>query len=241
MRNLLLTLLASAIITSANAQDEKQPADKMFHAIGTSIYMDIYNGPISEKYITVTDPFGNTSSNYEYYRVTGFSYLTLIYNYRYNIRELSDEAAFGVSAFPSLGIFVGGSYPDESLIPVKYSGCFNFPVMAGMNFGAAATNKSAAAVGVFLGAGYELNMAPMLYARTLKNKDIQTKWFNPCVSLGFRYEGNNYFGSLQEINLKMGFGLSGIEIHEPNNLGGQPFIFTKPFTFRLSYSTYLNY
>jgi hypothetical protein len=225
--------------TSTTTPTSKDPGEKMFHAIGTTVYLDIYNGPIREK--LVTDPYGN--SYYDYVRVTGLSYFTFIYHFRYNIREMSDNMAFGVSAFPSIGIFVGGSSPanSASTIPVSYSGCFSFPVIAGMHFGETATSKANYPIGFFVGAGYEFNAAPMVFAKTVKNRDIQTKWFNPCVSIGFKYPGSSNFGNLQEINLKMGFGLVNTDINEPNNLGNGGFVFTKPFTFRISYFTYLKY
>ena len=228
---------------SKNNSSEKSVTEKTFHALGTSVYLDIFNGPIREKKNTITDPFGNTSTNFDYTRVTGYSYFTLIYHYRYNIREMGNDAAFAISAMPSLGLFAGQSIPVSNYgsIPVSLSGCLNAPVMAGLHFGAAATNTSTGTMGFFLGAGYEYNMAPMFFARTALNKDIQTKWLNPCVAIGFRYEGNSSFGNLQEVNLKFGFGLVGRDIKSPNNLGGSSFVFSAPATIRLSYFTYLNY
>ncbi len=196
-----------------NSSEEDSHSDKMFHSIGTSVYVDIFNGPITERYSTVTDPFGNTTSQYTYERISGFNYISLIYHFRYNLREMNDEVSFGVSGLPSLGIFVGGSNPDGQ-IPTAYSGSINFPIMAGINVGAAATKKSQAGVGVYLGTGYEFNAAPLVYAKTVKNKDIDTRWFNPCVSVGLRYESNSYLGGLQEINFKMGFGLAGLCIYK---------------------------
>jgi hypothetical protein len=240
---LLISMMCSSIAQTNEPTGEKSHLDKIFHSLGTSVYMDLFNGPITERYSTVTDPFGNTTSQYSYERVFGYNYITLIYNCRYNLREINKEVSFGLNASPAMGIFLGGSnpVPVEGGIPVGYSASFNFPIMAGIHIGAAATKESSSGVGVYLGTGYEFNAAPLVYAKTLKNKDVVTRWFNPCLSLGLRYEGNNYLGNLQEINFKMGFGLAGIDLREPNNLGGQPYIFTKPFTFRISYFTYLNY
>ena len=231
---------------SENILPEKKPNEKMFNSLGTSVYLDIYNGPIREKKITATDPFGNTVTSYDYVRVSGFSYFTLIYHYRYNLHEFNNEMAFGLSALPAAGIFAGGSIPtnSSSYIPANYSGCFNLPLMAGFHIGATATNTSSAAMGLFFGAGYEYNAAPLFYARTASNKDIATKWMNPCVSLGLKYESNSNFGNMQEVNLKVGFGFVGTDFKDPSNFSSTQsggFIFPKPVTIRIAYFTYLNY
>jgi hypothetical protein len=243
---LLCLIHHNKINAQGEKKNEKHPTEKMFHSIGTSVYLDIFNGPIREKKITATDPFGNTTSYYDYVRVSGLSYFTFIYHFRYNIQEFSDNFSFGASAIPSAGIFAGGSIPANSIsvIPANFSGCFNLPLMAGFHLGASATNTSSSELGLFLGAGYEFNNAPMFYAKTINNRDIQTKWINPCVSLGLKYESNSAFGSLQEINLKIGLGLSGTDLKEPSNFSSNPgggFVFKRPSTIRISYLTYLNY
>ena len=225
----------------------KSTSEKTFHSIGTSVYLDLFNGPIREvvNKQTATDPFGNTVNivNFDYTRVSGFSYFTLIYHYRYNIMEMGNDAAFGISAMPSFGLFAGQSLPNSNYgsISASLSGCMNIPVMAGIHVGAAATNTSSSSMGFFFGAGYEYNVAPMFYARTPLNRDIKNSWLNPCVNLSLRYEGDSNFGNLQEISLKIGFGLVNRDIKAPNNLGSNSFLFTAPTTIRLSYSTYLNY
>jgi hypothetical protein len=201
--------------------------------------LDIYNGPIGEKYISQTDPFGNVTENWEYNRVVGLSYFTFIYHYRYNINEMNENMALSVGTFPSIGLAQMTS-SDGTAIPLGY-GCFNLPVMAGLEFGAAATQTSNQPVGFFMGAGYEFNAAPLVYTHTKDNRYIKTKWVNPCVSIGFRYERNMSFGSLQELNLKVGMGLTTTELKEPNNMGNAYFTIPRTFTFRLSYLTYLNY
>ncbi len=241
--DLLSTNLLNA---QSNSKIEKHPTEKMFHSIGTSVYLDIFNGPIREKKITSTDPFGNTYAYYDYARVSGFSYFTFIYHFRYNLHEFNENLSFGASAIPAIGIFAGGSIPGNSVsvITPNFSGCFNLPVMAGFHLGASATNTSSSEMGLFFGAGYEFNNVPMFYAKTVNNRDIQTKWINPCISLGIKYESNSAFGSLQEINLKIGLGLSGTDFKEPNNFSnnsGGAFVFRRPTTIRLSYLTYLNY
>ncbi|MBC7862529.1 MAG: hypothetical protein IAF38_06095 [Bacteroidia bacterium] len=239
-------LFAQSSSKKTDTPKERTREEKTFHSIGTSVYMDVYNGPIREKEITTTytDAFGNpvTNTTYDYSRVTGYSYFTLIYHYRYNMHEMNDNAALSISAFPSAGIFVGATNPGTSVGVIQQGyGCFNLPIMAGFEAGAAATQGSSSPIGLFLGAGYELNCAPLMYAKTTDNRDIKTKWVNPCVSIGVRYESKSNFGNLQEINLKMGFGLASMEIKEPNNMGQNLYTFTKAFTFRLSYFTYLNY
>jgi hypothetical protein len=237
----IILLLLSASLFSQSS--DKTVAEKTFHSIGTSSFLDIYNGPICERFTSVTDPFGNTTSNYEYARISGYSYFTLIYHYRYNLNEINDNTALSINAFPSAGLFSGSTgtlSPGATVIPQGF-GCFNLPVMAGLEVGAAATQKSNSPVGLFLGAGYEFNSAPLVYTRTVDNRYVKTKWVNPCVSIGLRYEKNMSFGTLQELNLKIGLGISTKEIKEPNNLNGGLYTFPKTFTFRLSYLTYLNY
>jgi hypothetical protein len=224
----------------------KSIQEKSFHSLGTSVYLDIFNGPIREvkNTLTVTDPFGNTTTTttFDYTRVSGYSYFTLIYHYRYNIREMGSDASFGISTLPSLGLFAGQSLPVSSFgsIPVSFSGCMNLPVMAGFHFGTLATNTSRSTMGASLCAGYEYNMAPMFYVKNATNRDIKTSWLNPCISLGVRYEGNSAFGDVQEINLKVGFGLVGKDLKGPNNLNNNSFLFLAPVTIRLAYFTYLN-
>ncbi|MFN5181957.1 MAG: hypothetical protein ACK5D5_02905 [Bacteroidota bacterium] len=226
-----------------NLSGKKPYSEKVFHSLGTSVYLDIFNGPVREVRNTITDPFGNTSTLFDYTRMSGYSYLTIIYHYRYNLYELGSDVSFSVSGKPSLGLFAGQSLPvsNYGAIPIGFSACMNLPVMAGFNFGAGATNTSSSSMGLYIGGGYEYNIAPMFYIRKPDNKDIQTRWLSPCISLGYRYEGNSSFGNLQEVNLKIGFGMVGKDIKSPNNLGNQPFVFTVPNTIRLSYFTYLNY
>lgn len=229
--------------TSSNALSEKKLSEKMIHMIGTATYTDVYVGPISEQTTTTTDPFGNTTTNTYYCRVLGISYLTLIYGFRYNITEINDEFAFGVSAFPSLGIVQVSSIPNASsqAITMPYTGVFSLPIMAGLSFGAAATQSSSSRLGVFLAVGYEFNNVPMFYSRTIANKDMHTHWVNPCLSFGIKYPSRNqYLGNLNELNLKVGIGIINQDIKTPNNLGTNGYTFNHPFTFRLSYFVYIN-
>ncbi|MFN6037537.1 MAG: hypothetical protein ACK452_03645, partial [Bacteroidota bacterium] len=52
----------------------KSIQEKSFHSLGTSVYLDIFNGPIREvkNTLTVTDPFGNTTTTttFDYTRVS---------------------------------------------------------------------------------------------------------------------------------------------------------------------------
>jgi hypothetical protein len=254
---LVVTVLCFIEFNSQTNSDsnpvEKSYKDRTFHSLGTSVYLDLVYGPIKEsiRRESITDPFGNTVTNtvLNYTRVIGSNYFSLIYRYRYNLYELGNEASYGINLLPSLGLFAGGStsisYPnsayDFGTIQPGFSTSLNFPIIVGLNLGAAATNTSTSTMGFFIGGGYEYNMAPMFYQRDVLNKDIVTNWFNPCLSISALYEGNTAFGNLQEVNLKIGFGLVGQDVRVPSDVNNGAFGFVSPVTIRLSYFTYLNY
>jgi len=199
--------------------------EKIFHSTGFSVYTDFMQAPAT-KY-TVSD--GITEKTYAD-QYSGVSIFTFIYNFRYNLVELSDNAAVTANVTPALGVFFTTN-DDESGF-----GSLNIPLMAGYEFGAGSTYNSTANMGGFFRFGVEWTKAP-LFITTENESDIEfeSSWVEPVVMGGVRYW--NKKNKLREIHIKYGFGTgapSGVTTYNGDQLG-------KAWSLRLSWMLFLNY
>ena len=244
-----LGLLFVAIFTSnliaQDEADEDVASDKMFHTLGASYFLDWYSTPLE---VTYKDRYyeKNTWGSYSettvkadadsislkadttFNRYAGWSLTTLIYTFRYNIFEPSDDLAISLSTSPSIGLTFG----DNGI------GTVNLPFFINSEFGAGSTYNSSANVGGFIGLGYEYTISGILPFDLIDDGDIVEgvtvgSWGEFVFKAGVRFWSNS--NKLKEISVKIGYSAS--EDLAPKT----KFIFQRASTFQLAFSYILNY
>lgn len=192
----------------ASAQNEEiKLFDKysLFHSIGFSTLLDLMRTPVEAAKIhngfladEVTPRIKESYAQSE-----AFSFGTMIYDVRVNIKEISDNAAFGIGLTPAVGFSL--VEPVAGLNGVSGLGHIQVAGMAKIIFGHMATRRSSGDYGVTIGAGYELNKIGMISQSPKNNlEDIPNSWWlMPTVSIGI----NAYrYGAPVEFNIKIGRG-----------------------------------
>jgi len=227
-----ITLLISffcAIAVVQNAQTLAKAKNKVFHGIGYTAILDIIKTPSTQLNYSGLDQNGNPTSITENVQLTGFSFMTLIYRFRYNIYELSDNRAIGLSASPALGLslFLGSSdYPNGIGGNMVGLGDIDLPIFLEWESGAGSTYSSSSNYGGMLGAGLDYYYLPF------SNSGLTSESGDPITYPKYSYvqfalEGGirywNKINRLHEINLKV-------------DLGG-----SESYGFRLSWIRFLNY
>jgi len=200
------------------AQSEKILADyKIFHSIGISPFLDLIQTPIQSVSVMngflsdqVTPRMVNSFS-----QSRAYSFGTLVYDLRLNIKEISDDFAFGVAIKPSIGLSF--TEPVNELNGFTGLGHIQVAAMSSVVFGQMATIKSMSDYGLSFATGFEfnkigiINRVPSTVFETLPNN----WWFMPNFSLGL----NTYRrGSPVELNIKVGMGFR--RYYNLDNLGG---------------------
>lgn len=195
----LATLSLALLTTAASAQN-----DAVFHSVGWTVYLDYIKG--APNTYTYEDFDGNTVTGYS--QQSGVSLFTFLYNFRYNVKELSDDAVISLSATPAIGLYTDVS-SDASGI-----GHINLPIALGWEYGAGSTYNSAKSMGTFIRAGWEYTNAP-LFGFEETNVDIKRSWGALSLQTGLRYY--NRKNRMRELNLKYASGPSGLAPTDGNN------------------------
>jgi hypothetical protein len=204
----------------SSQNEEKKLLEKypLFHSIGFSTFLDLMRSPIEPAIVQngflpdqETPRMVNSFAQSE-----AFSFGTLIYEVRANLKEISDNAAFGIGLTPAIGFsFVD---PVAGLNGVSGLGHVQLAGMAKIIFGQMATRRSASDYGVTIGAGYELNKIGMI-SQSPKSEGEQipnSLWLMPTVSIGI----NAYrYGAPVEFNIKIGRGSA--DYYDLDRLGTQ--------------------
>lgn len=130
----------------------------------------------------------------------------IIYTYRYNLKEYSNDFSIALSFSPEIGLspsYLGGV------------GLINIPGYLTLNFGDGATKKSDLNRGWYFGFGYEYSMIEMIRGRdnisylnsittstgkTYSVMELPNKWGEPIIIIGLRWGG----GRFHEISFKYG-------------------------------------
>ncbi len=209
MKRWLFPLLLCLLISPAKGQGkgkESSFADGIFHSYGLSSYLDIIYGPLT----TYEDAFGDT----QFIQPYGTSYFTGAYRGRYNLAEISDNIALSTSLTPALGF----AFFEQGLLHL------NLPAQVNAEIGALSTRNTDADFGVVAGAGYELNIAPIIVNNVSlpAGERLKTVWLQKSFSLGFRFRRGSH---IMEVNLKYGEG--------PGTFHGQSMQRVKARTIRL--------
>lgn len=150
-------------------ESNSQSSDKVFHSIGTSI--DFGSSPINM-----------TSSNDLHQLVYIAGLLSIDYEFRYNIADLSDEIVLSASISPGISIAdIAGSETIDStyggnqgIMPLPYRslGAFlKIPLIISIEKGAGASFMSQAEIGGFFGVGLEYNYLIDINSDYLKQKE----------------------------------------------------------------------
>ena len=233
-----LIILSIAVSNFVSAQGSN---DKIFHSTGAAAFTDYAQSPVSTfKYTSGYDINGNPIQSTTYAQFEGLSYFTFIYNFRYNISEMSDNSAVTASLIPAVGVYIATTgFSSNGGSDATGFGSFNLPLLLGYEFGAGSTYNSTANMGGFIRFGVEWTKAPLFYDSGdfgSEDVDIKTSWVEPAVQVGVRYW--NKKNKLREIAIKYGFGESA-PAKDATYLGTETFGSAK--TIRLSWMLFLNY
>ena len=168
----------------------QQGTKRVFSSVGLSSFADVVILPVDS--FTRIDKLTNTSE-LVYIQPRGLSLLTLIYNANLFL-PVTDELALSYTISPSASFLVleGGGF-----------GAFNIPLTAAINVGAGSSYLSSKKVGFFMGAGLEINYAPITFNLQSQARTNYT-WLNTVFTGGLRFKTKTT--ELLEINLKYGYG-----------------------------------
>jgi hypothetical protein len=190
----LASMVSALVMVGAMAQN-----DAIFHSVGWTVYLDYMQGPPTSFLIPATP---SSPSRTEYAQEAGVSIFTMLYNFRYNVKELSEDAAISISATPALGVYSSISGNESGI------GHFNLPITLGWEYGAGSTYNSAKSTGTFVRAGWEFTRAPL--AALTSNAEVESKksWGALSLQSGIRYY--NKKNRMRELNVKYARGASGV-------------------------------
>jgi hypothetical protein len=190
-----LATLSLALLTSvASAQ-----SDAVFHSVGWTVYLDYMKAPAYSYPVELSN--GEIGESYD--QSSGISLFTFLYNFRYNVKELSDDAVISLSATPAFGLYTEVSDNQSGV------GHINLPIALGWEYGAGSTYNSAKSKGTFIRAGWEFTHAPLFGFEEIENRDIKKSWGALSLQTGLRYY--NRKNRMRELNLKYARGSSEFE------------------------------
>lgn len=224
----ILTIIIIGIVSSVNGQD------RVFHSLKYAPYTEFFWTPASVEYV-YTDL--NDSIAYEYNNNFAFTYFSLVYTFRFDVVEPSDNFGVGINVSPSLGL----ARSDNGF------GSFNIPAYLTLNFGAGSTYSTASNIGGYFGVGYEFNKIDLIstgdgyeeeFYDPRTNEPIviegpKTSWAEPMLIGGIRWWSKSE--KLMELSIKYGFGSNGDLDPAPSNNPG------KPKTIQITYGWFINY
>lgn len=173
--------------------------DAIFHSIGWTTYLDYSEGPPTTAIIPA-DQFSPAITVYAQER--GVSIFTMLYNFRYNLKELSEDAAISLSATPALGVYTSITNNGGGI------GHFNLPLTLGWEYGAGSTYNSAKSTGTFFRAGWEYTAAPLAAVTSQSRVESKKSWGALSLQSGIRYY--NKKNRMRELNVKYARGASGV-------------------------------
>ena len=216
----LASIVLLLVMTSVIAQN-----DAIFHSVGWTVYLDYIQGPPTTYTIPADQISGATTL---FTQTQGVSIFTMLYNFRYNLKELNSDAAISLSATPALGIYTGVSNDQTGI------GHFNLPITLGWEYGAGSTYNSAKSMGTFIRAGWEYTNAPLIVAESNSTFDVQKSWGALSLQSGIRYY--NKKNRMRELNLKYARGRSGTGANSNGDV-----VDTRAWAIRLAWVFILNY
>jgi hypothetical protein len=198
-------MLSFILILSRELNAQEQKHKKTFQSIGCSIpFIDIMKSPVQLITYPVTQISGiynsTVAENTANSRLYGISFITLLYCFRYNILEISENKALGISTTPAVGFSYLNGWSDNGSIGL-YGGCFrgygnfNLPVFLEYEFGAGATYKSNSSRGLVAGLGLDYTLLPFSKTSNFQN----FSYFQFAFTSGYRYL--NKHDKLCELNL----------------------------------------
>ena len=208
-----LSLLIIAIIGAignTSAQRDTEVTDRIFVSFNTSTYTDFVTTPVRMVSTVVgVDPNPNDPSGPGIpvsaevpYQSQGWSLFSIGIEPRFNLYEMSEEAAVAVSVPFSFGMHQ--VFPKSNDLGGSESfGGVQIPLLAKLYLGSGSTYDSEKNFGLSLGFGFEFNKLGLITIGQSDGEDGTTGWMMPVASLGIHF----WRGTMPaEINLKYGFG-----------------------------------
>jgi len=213
--------LAIVGFTAFLALDINAQSDAVFHSVKYTLFADYYQTTPTAG--TFVDPFSGESIDVQG-RVTGSAFLTLVYDFRYNLHELNDDVAISGIVSPAFGLsgtttelFLAGSAfgTFAGVGSLGGFGYLNLSVMPGIEYGAGATYNSSKSVGTFFRVGFDYMLTPITSFDGEEDFDFDgglNGWTGLAMQSGIRYYSKK--NRLREVNLKFwpgGKGQLGLE------------------------------
>ncbi len=215
----LLFLSPVLITTLLMGQENIQKNKKIFYSLGFSApFCDFTVSPVQiAKYSETIQQYGSvptTGSGTGYFRYTGNSITEISLGLRYNLIEMSENRAFGISAFPTIGLSYINVYSYMPTLPIEtYSsgyGKADLPILIEYDFGTGSTASARENGGGFIGMGVDYVILPFYTQRFINNQNIPVipkfSYYLFAIKAGCRYV--NKRNRLNEVNLLLAFGSS---------------------------------
>lgn len=225
----LLLIFSAQAFSASKGEDE---AKRIFiRNWGYTVLLDFCQNPVHR--YTFDSGYGLDTA---YYQDFGFALASVQFGFRCNLHKFSDDNALCLSANPS---FAFGPWNADA----EGLGMFNMPILLSYDAGAGSTYATVKDKGAFIGVGVELYKTPIIFLDRafLSNGERKPSlWMEPVFSAGFRRWKSTVFSQtehLREVGVK--FGMGGRRPYSEN--GGLPEKETRSWSFRLYFSTFINY
>jgi hypothetical protein len=256
MRNIFILLLITFCSFGLSAQtmddeESKSVSDQFFLGIASSYYVDFATTPLGVSYeptgntIPKVDPNDSNNTIYvdEYANVpsqtTYISYFSFGIEPRFNVKEISENLAFAVSAPVTIGF--GQAFPSNDDVKGSQGfGSIQIPVLAKLYLGSGSTYESNEDFGISIGAGLEMNKIALINpGATLEEQQLNKAWIMPAVTGGVHFWRGS---SPMEVNVKYGFGkLQSYRRNKYNQIITSGERFTKASSIKLTFIYLMNY
>lgn len=178
---------------------------KVFHSWGYTIGLETLRGESTLNDLNEYYSFSEPDPTYLYWE--GRSILSILYKVRYNLTEINDDLAVSSSLSPTLGL---SSFTVQRLYSFddQATGHLTIPFHVNLEMGHGATINSLSNVGFTVGAGYELNLFPILGANPKEDLgndvDVKNNSIIPSFTCALRFISKK--SRSFELRYKLGYG-----------------------------------
>jgi hypothetical protein len=212
---LSLTVYSQDVVYGDEVEDDepkKNPSgildyqNRLFLGISSTFFVDFITGPLTYGEIITKKVINNVPTDVAdpIAQQTGYqAFYSLGITPRYNIKEITNNAAIALSSPMSFGF--GNSGPaNQDVNGTQGFGNLQLPILLNLYYGAEATNRTEVDFGISFGAGLEVNKIGVINLGNIGGEQPANKaWVMPAIQAGAQF----YRGySPVEVNIKYGFG-----------------------------------
>lgn len=183
----------------------------IYHSVGMTAITDYIKSPVINVSVPIHD-YANNTVNYSIEKARAYVYTlgTIIYRFRYNIFDISENRAIGISITPSIGMsFINVHSTNSQGIGNQH---LSIPLILEYEFGAGSTYNTIVNYGGLFGIGVDYCLLPFTWGSPYASnsgegvKNPKFSYLQLGIITGYRFWSAR--NKLQEINLKAGIGPS---------------------------------